>query len=261
MTTNDIRQSTKPFLSEDLTNTEPESTKILRLKRRYIKIQNSSSSEAFLQFIESPDTYLNGDDARILKSDATSTVGIVTVDELPLIVKRYNIKGPLHALKRAPRPSRAENNWHYSQLLASLGILTPKVVAIIEHRYGPFRSRAYLIQEKIPGELLLDLYQNTPPDPSSPSELQFALVDLFKSLWINRISHGDMKATNIMINNGKPSLLDLDATRQHRNIRRLELYAEKDKHRFLKNWRNIPELHAWFSQQLNALKQTIFEPQ
>lgn len=258
MTTNDIRSTTKPFCSGNLTDEETESTRIIKQKHRYIKIQNSFSSKAVLQLIESPDSYLNNVDTPIIKSDATSTVGHVTVDGESLIVKRYNIKGPLHALKRAPRPSRAENNWRYSRLLTSLGVLTPKVVAIIEHRYGPFRGRAYLIQEKMPGELLLDLYQNSPPDPSSPSKLQFALVDLFKSLWINRISHGDMKATNILINNGKPILLDLDATRQHRNIRRLKFYAEKDEQRFLKNWRGIPELHTWFGRQLNELKQTIF---
>lgn len=116
-----------------------------------------------------------------------------------------------------------------------------------------------MIMERTPGELLLDLYQNNPPNPKKTEGLQLALIDLFKSLWTNRISHGDMKATNILIHNSKPLLLDLDATHQHPSFTRLKPFAEKDVKRFLKNWRNIPELHAWFAQQLNNLKLSIFK--
>ena len=237
----------------------PGSTTILRRPRRYIKFHNSINSQSFFRLIDAPDDYLDGSDAQVIKSDATSKVGVIDLDGNPLVIKRYNIKGPIHALKRAPRPSRAENNWRYARLFETVSISTPRVLAIIEHRMGPFRGRAYLIMEQVSGQLLSDLYQKNPPNPKRPEQLQLELVDLFKSLWTNRISHGDMKATNILISNSKPLLLDLDAAHQHSSFARLRSFAEKDVTRFLKNWKNNPELHTWFAQQLNSLKLSVFK--
>ena len=236
---------------------EEGATTVLRKPNRYIKFKNIIDSQSFLRLVENPDEHLDGVEANIIKTDATTKVGQVTLDGKLLVLKRYNIKGPLHALKRAPRPSRAVNNWHCSNLLQSAGILTPTVFAIIEHRYGPFRGRAYLLMEHITGKLLSDLYLNDPPNLNKPERLQLEIVDLFATLWRNRISHGDMKATNILVKNARPVLLDLDATRQHRSHAQLSAFAAKDIERFLKNWQNLPELHTWFKEQLDQLKLAI----
>jgi tRNA A-37 threonylcarbamoyl transferase component Bud32 len=52
-----------------------------------------------------PDGFI--DRGRVLKDGGTCTVALAVVDGRPLLIKRYNLKSPSHALGRAWRPSRA----------------------------------------------------------------------------------------------------------------------------------------------------------
>src|SRR5690606_36879804 len=62
----------------------------------------------------------------LLKAGGSSTVTRVTLGGRELVVKRYNMKGPGHWLKRFWRLSRAWHSWRSAWRLYFLGIATPQ---------------------------------------------------------------------------------------------------------------------------------------
>ena len=77
-----------------------------------------------------------------LKRGRTATLARVEVNGRQLVIKRYNIKGPVHALSRSWRPSRAWHSWLEGHRLNFLGIATPRPLALVEQRAGPLRGKA-----------------------------------------------------------------------------------------------------------------------
>ena len=79
-----------------------------------------------------------GKPTQVLKSGNTCTVFRCEVSGLDLVIKRYNIKGFWHGIKRLLQKSRAEKCWYNSHLLEVLDIATPQPIAMIEKRFGFF---------------------------------------------------------------------------------------------------------------------------
>jgi len=171
-----------------------------------------------------------------LKLGRTSTLARVEHAGRMLVIKRYNIKGPGHALSRCWRPSRAWHSWVAGQRLRFLGIATPRPLALVERRLGPLRGKAWLITEYCPGENLADRLARHHDDSDSAEELN-AVIRLLKQLASARISHGDMKATNLLWAAGQVKIIDLDATRQHGNDTSFRKAWSRDRARFLRNWK------------------------
>ncbi len=196
--------------------------------------------EEFAAVLADPDSYIaNG---TILKDGNTATVAQVDLSHRSLVVKRYNIKGPLHALSRAVRKSRAWLSWLNAFHMEFLGIPSLKPLAMIENRIGPFRGKAYFITEYIDGP---DALARLRDSEASDGELR-ALANLLVDLSNSRISHGDLKATNFLMAAEGPVIIDLDAMRQHKNPERFQKAFDKDLDRFMKNWEDQPELVSRF---------------
>ncbi len=195
-------------------------------------------------FLSAPDNYIK--QANLLKDGNTCTVAIVTIDNIEMVVKRYNIKNWQHAFGRAFRCSRAVSSWVSAHLLQFYGIPTPEPVAVIEKRWGPLRKEAYFVTKLIPGETG-DLYfnsdNNTIDEKRSMAE---STVKLLKSIHGLNISHGDLKITNIMISDLHPVIIDLDSMKQHENQYLFNKAKKRDIKRFLKNWQNNPSLAKIF---------------
>lgn len=178
-----------------------------------------------------------------LKRGRSSTVALVDVGGRSLVIKRYNIKGFGHWLKRFWRPSRAWHSWVEGNRLGFLGIATPKPLAIIERRWCGLRGRSYLVTECIAGDNLLT---RLPPDSQRPApdeELQ-ALQRLMADLARERISHGDLKGTNLLWDRNQWALIDLDALCQHAREGRFRAAFRKDRARLLRNWPAESILHG-----------------
>lgn len=75
------------------------------------------------------------DKGHLYKTGGAASVGKVDVEGRTLVIKRYNIKGFAHWLKRFWRPSRAWHSWREGNRLAFLGIATPKPLAVLEKRF------------------------------------------------------------------------------------------------------------------------------
>ena len=211
---------------------------------RFMLCKRAYYTPAMTAFLDNPDKIINDSKSLFLKKGNSSTVIRVKIDNHDLVVKRYNIKNFRHRLRRFFRATRATHSWQSAHLLLLLGIATPMPVAMLERRFGYFRGRAYFVYEYIDGPNAIDYFKNVDLD----KELDVAnrIVDIFKNLAIAKISHHDMKGTNIIINQGYPVLVDLDAMCMHISRRLFEHAHRRDKNIFLKNWKTVPEIDEMF---------------
>lgn len=193
------------------------------------------------------------DAGKALKLGGSSTVAEVQLGERRLVVKRYNIKGLVHWLKRCWRPSRAWHSWCEGNRLAFLGIATPQPLAMLELRSFWLRRRAYLITEHVAGEDIICRFKPYAASDSqrmpAESELE-ALDELFAALKRERISHGDLKGTNLLWQDNRWALIDLDAMQQHASERSFAPAFARDRARFLRNWPTSSGLYQLLDQRL-----------
>jgi len=169
----------------------------------------------------------------LLKDGNSTTVVRAEVAGKQVVIKRYNIKNKVHFLRRCLRPTRAAVSWRNANLLAFMGIATAKPLGFIENRVAGLRQNAYFICEYTAGEELLSAYQQRDADEAELEQLR----RLFSYLEQAKVSHGDLKASNFLINDkGKIYLIDLDAMKQHPCQPSFEKALEKDKRRFMANW-------------------------
>ena len=215
---------------------------------RFMLCKKSYYTPAMKAFLDNPDKIINDSKSLFLKKGNSSTVIKFMINEHDLVVKRYNIKNFRHRLSRFLRPSRATHSWQSAHLLLMLGIATPMPVAMLERRFWYFRGRAYFAYEYIDGPNAIDYFKNVDLD----KELDVAnrIVDIFKNLAIAKISHHDMKGTNIIINQGRPVLVDLDAMSMHISRRRFEHAHKRDKNIFLNNWPDTSDVSKLFKDLL-----------
>lgn len=203
--------------------------------------------DALAPLLADPDRILK--EGRMLKDGGTCTVARIELDGRSLVIKRYNIKSTGHALSRALRPSRAWHSWIEGHRLTFLGIATPAPLALIEERFGPLRRRAWLVNTLCAGPNLLDhLAPHVASGP--PAAESSALRTLFATLHRERISHGDLKATNLLWQDGRVVLIDLDAMQQHRSDASHARAWGKDRARLLRNWPADSGLHRWLDAEL-----------
>ena len=187
------------------------------------------------------------DEGHKYKDGGTCSVARVGFSGHELVIKRYNLKSVLHALSRACRPSRAWHSWRAGHMLLHLGIATPAPLALCEERIGPIRRRAFLVNAFCPGENLLE--HLSPEVPPGEAEAH-SLLTLFDALRVMRISHGDLKANNLLWHNGRVVVIDLDGMRWHASLAGWQRAWRRDRARFLANWPETSVLYRWLDEHL-----------
>ncbi|POA47302.1 serine/threonine protein kinase [Pseudomonas sp. MPR-ANC1] len=203
---------------------------------------------AMLPVLEQADQLL--DKGHLYKTGGAASVGKVDVEGRALVIKRYNIKGFAHWLKRFWRPSRAWHSWREGNRLAFLGIATPKPLAVLEKRFLWLRSRAYLVTEFLPGPDIIERFAPYVESGDAPeAELQ-ALDQLFARLIAERISHGDFKGHNLFWQNDRWALIDLDSMCQHGSVNTFAGAYARDRARFMRNWPASSALYQVIDQRL-----------
>ena len=208
-------------------------------------------SQLILHTLKNPDLALSGPECHIIKNDNTTTVGLIVRDSHKFSIKRYNTKNTWHRLRRTVRSSRAENCWHFTQALRNLDIAVAPAVAWIQEIQMGLKGRSWFVSEFVDGISCLDYFKGD----VSPTEAQKTLseiVEILCKLRHERISHGDLKASNILLSSHGPVLIDLDGMRQHKTESTFQQAARKDINRFLRNWQNNPVLLATARQLLSA---------
>ena len=202
---------------------------------------------AFLLEVESNNLdYLYQDDyiQKRFKHDQTTTVALTRIDDQSFVIKRYNARNRWHKIKRALRRSRARRCWQMSQQFNQAGLNVASVVLMQERRWGPLCGDAYFINQHLDGDTLLDALPKM--EIEQQQRVKQAVLEAFSLMRKHRITHGDMKASNLMWFQEKLFFIDLDAAQQHRTNLSWRWSYKKDLKRFLKNWLGQADLMALF---------------
>jgi tRNA A-37 threonylcarbamoyl transferase component Bud32 len=191
--------------------------------------------------------------AQMLKSGNSATVIRAVIGSRSYVIKRYNIKGFGHGVRRALRPlPRYRRSWQNGHRLALLHLPTARPVALLECRRGVLATVAYLVMEDL-GPASTDL-ASWVAQHGVAETLAAQVAGVFRGLSDAELVHGDTKASNFLVVDGQVHLIDLDAMRQVGPLvdRRGRRGFARDLARFMANWDADPQAHSQFLCALQA---------
>jgi tRNA A-37 threonylcarbamoyl transferase component Bud32 len=165
-------------------------------------------------FIEQIDDLM--DKGEILKDGNTCYVSRLMWNNKDIVVKRYNHKGFIHSLRHTIKRSRARQGWLHAHRLRMLQIPTPRPLAYIEHRKTGLVWQSYLVTEYVEGQKLYDFLRDSKISEEERSMMNQQIVKLLDKLGKYKITHGDLKHSNILIADNGPVITDLDAMKVHK---------------------------------------------
>lgn len=210
-------------------------------------------SAEFLACLKNLDIMMASPAATLLKAGNSSTVVKINIAGEPFIIKRYNIKGFSHGLRRAIRETRAARGWRLGLRLRLLGVPTAKPLAFVEKRFLGLRSKSYLIMEYIEGEHSGEYFAGSMRDTEAAASTANKIVSLIENLAELRMTHGDLKMTNILFKKDEPVLIDLDGMSEHQTALGFKMTFHKEIKRFMRNWRDRPTVYALFEQRVREM--------
>lgn len=211
----------------------------VKTSNRFAVYDRAIHSAAIEKFIEDPDSMLAS--AKMLKEGNSSTVAMIQFGGRDFVLKRYNVKGFLHGLKRLLQHSRAHNSWRNAAMLEMLGVATPHAYLMIEERVlWLLRRRAWYLSEYINAENLLEQVEKDQGSKLPVAAIVPRFKQLFQVLATYHISHGDMKASNFIYRDDRLFVLDLDAMKHHATADSARPLIVKDRERFSRNWAGTP---------------------
>jgi heptose I phosphotransferase len=175
-----------------------------------------------------PEAYFH-EGANFLNQGNSATVIRTHMGEYDVVIKRFNRKNWIKRIKRYFTQSKAARAWKMAHAMETIGIATPKPLAMIEKRFGFFGLDSYFISEYVAGERLDHL--DTLADCSE------SLNILMDALDTAMCEHGDLKASNLLWDGKILYLLDTDSARFYSNRRVFQPAHEADWNRLLRNWR------------------------
>lgn len=226
-------------------------TQIQRIDKmtRTILYDRNYAAPEFLKFLENPDKIFENPNIVFLKQGRSSTVVKAVLDNRVLVIKRYNLKNSWHRLRRLFRNTRASVSWCMSQHLFASGIKTAKPVACIENRFLGFRGTSYFVMEYIDGPHIGEYFREFSHDNNALAAMAQSMKILIANLSELRITHGDLKMTNILVKNHIPYLIDLDGISEHSTQKSLRIAMLNEIQRFMRNWEQSPPVLAMFKNE------------
>ncbi len=193
-------------------------------------------------------------DELLLKRGNSSTVWRADIGGLPLVVKRYNVKGFWHGVKLGLRPSRAFRSWRSAHRLLFYGIPTPRPIAVLKTGRRGLSPTAYFVMERVAGIGAHSWFLDAAITIEEKRTMAARVVHLLQQLQRQRISHGDLKASNILIVDESVMLIDLDSMRRHGTEIGFKRAWKSDLRRFMDNWQGAPEVTELFRQALITVR-------
>lgn len=212
-------------------------------------LANKFNSPQLRELLTNPEKFFALPEHKILKAGHSATVIKVELGAQQFVVKRYNIKHFWHFLKRSLRKTRAKKSWRIAQKLNLFGVPTPTPVAYIEQHFLGLSGWSYYISEYIEGDHAAAYINKYASHPQKINEAVSSITHLLKKIFQLEITHGDLKATNILIDgHHQPIIIDLDGTYEHSSLSSFRFAWQKEVTRFLQNFKDHPQLHEQFRQ-------------
>jgi len=212
-------------------------------KYNYSLCRREYYNSAIEQLLDQPEQFFQDKNSLFLKQGNTCTVKSVWVNNERLVMKRYNPKGTAYELMHKGQMSRARKSWLNAHLLRFMGILTPEPIALIEQQPALGQRCSYFICKFQSGQSSWDYFCQQSADKIIAEKL----LAVLNHLCDYNITHGDLKGSNILIEQEQVYLLDLDALTQHKFQWQFNKNWQRDKQRFLKNWDKKVCYKAWKS--------------
>lgn len=205
-------------------------------------------SVEFKELLSNPDAFFTKSNTTILKAGRSSSVAKIKLNNHTLVIKRYNIKGFSHWLRRCLRPTRAARSWCLAHHLKLMNVATAKPVAFIEKSFLGLRHKSYFIMEYVDGNHAGDYFTSYRSDDARFMQVAQRILAIIYQLAELKITHGDLKMTNILIAHEKPILIDLDGMHEHQKQAAFKRAFKKEINRFMKNWESFPSVQEMFRQ-------------
>ncbi|OQY03010.1 MAG: hypothetical protein B6I25_08580 [Planctomycetales bacterium 4572_13] len=197
--------------------------KILRTSKHTAKIRH----EHYVSIFQRPFFDQLGSRKFTKKLDALMEAGIVLKDGIStrvvrcvyngwdIVIKRYNYQGLWHSLRHTIKGSRAKKCWRFGHLLTAAGIGCAAPLGIVEERRFGMIRQSYIINAFVAGPLLYVPMNDPNCSPQQRHEIVQKAEGILEQLGQNRLTHSDMKSSNMIISEGQPVLIDLDSMRRH----------------------------------------------
>jgi len=216
-------------------------------------VEREFNTNGMRSLLQQPDIYIDKivADNAALKKGNSSTVVQLKIDDSSFVVKRYNIKNPIHRLKRTFSRTRAERSWENAHLLRFYGIPTARPIAIRINKRGVFRGRSWYVAENLPGQTLTQFMTNNKDNTTELKNIAEQVAKIIVGIEKQLIAHGDFKASNFQVCQGKVYLIDLDSMKQYQTSQSFKDPRKKDLTRFQKNWKKMPQIEKLFIDAIN----------
>jgi serine/threonine protein kinase len=197
--------------------------KCLRTSKKYLKIKTAQYTAVFNKefceganprhLVEQIDELIaNG---QVIKNSNTSYVARISWNGKDVAVKRHNCKGFFHSLRHTIKGSRALRGWLNNHRLRKLNIPVPKPLAYISTYKRLLIEKTYILTEYIQGKTFHRLIKRERIPHEELAKITNQILNIIERLGEYRISHGDLKDSNILITNEGPVITDLDSMKTH----------------------------------------------
>lgn len=172
---------------------------------------------------------------------------VLNIHNQALVLKLDSDLGPLTAKYRSNESLKkmllstlgnisAKRNWQYAHYLLQHHIATPEPLAYIHLKKKGLNYQSWYICRYLEGVNCEEYFLNSPTFTPSMRNTVSAIVEMFMALRSCQLSHGKFKASNILILQNQPCLIDLDSMSYHGNKRQAEKKWRKDLQTFMENW-------------------------